>query len=54
MPVYDAVLTVALLGFGIAYLVMGNTAGRIIGAVLTTTALAFVAVWIRRRRAGSL
>jgi hypothetical protein len=44
----DAVLTLTVLGFGIAYLVMGNTGGRIIGAVLTTTALAFVTVWIRR------
>ena len=48
---YDAVLTLTVLGFGIAYLVMGNTGGRIIGAVLTTTALAFMTVWIRRRLA---
>jgi hypothetical protein len=51
--VYDSicggVLGLTVLGFGIAYIVMGNTGGRIVGISLVAAALAIAAHWLRRR-----
>jgi hypothetical protein len=51
--VYDSLcggaLCLTVLGFGIAYIVMGNRAGQIVGICLVVGALAGASHWFRRR-----
>jgi hypothetical protein len=49
----DFLLRTFLLGIGIAYLVTGKTAGRIVGICLIVAAALGFALRYKRRRAGS-